>query len=55
MALLSQGTLKRFNTVVSLFKATYHWGILPMVLYLGFSYGAEEGMPELTLASLLWA
>ena len=55
MALLSQGSLQRFNTVVSIFKTTFHWGFLPLVLYLGFNHGAEEGMPELTLASLLWA
>lgn len=55
MALISQGTLQRFNTVVSIFKTAFHWGFAPMILYLGFNHGAEEGMPELTIFSLLWA
>jgi len=55
MALLSQGTLQRFNTVLSMFKTTFHVGLIPLILYLGFNHGAEAGMPELTLASLLWA
>jgi len=55
MALVSQGALQRFNTVVSIFKTGFHWGFLPLVLYLGFNHGAEPGMPELTFASLLWA
>ena len=55
MALISQAKLQRFNTVLSLFKTGFHWGMLPLILYLGFNHGAEPGMPELTLASLLWA
>ena len=55
MALLSQGTLQRFNTVVSIFKTSFHVGLIPLILYLGFNHGAEPGMPDLTLASLLWA
>ena len=52
MALVSRGALQRFNTIVSLFKTAFHWGMLPTILYLGFSHGAEPGMPELTLASV---
>lgn len=55
MAVLSQGTLARFNTVVNVFKTGFHWGLVPLILYLGFNHGSEPGMPELTLASLLWA
>jgi len=54
-ALLSKGTLQRFNTVVSIFKTSFHVGLIPLILYLGFNHGAEPGMPDLTLASLLWA
>ena len=48
MALLSQGILQRFNTVVSMFKTNFHLGLIPLIR-------AEAGMPELTLSSLLWA
>ncbi len=45
----------RLNRVFTVLKTGFHWGFLPTVLYLGFKRGAEPGMPELTLASLLWA
>ena len=52
---MSPEALNRLNKVITVFKTTFHWGFLPTVLYLGFRKGAEPGMPELTLASLLWA
>jgi len=55
MALLSQGSLQRLNTLVDMAKTTFHWGFVPAILYLGFAKGAEPGMPELTLAHLFWA
>ena len=55
MALLSQGSLERLNTLVDMAKTTFHWGFVPAILYLGFAKGAEPGMPELTLAHLFWA
>ena len=55
MALLSQGVKDRISTVVGVAKTAFHWGFMPTVLYLGFQKGAEPGMPELNLASLLWA
>nr|XP_056723321.1 mitochondrial import receptor subunit TOM7 homolog [Euleptes europaea] len=30
------------------------WGFIPVVLYLGFKRGADPGMPEPSLLSLLW-
>ncbi|MEM1349840.1 MAG: protein kinase, partial [Myxococcota bacterium] len=41
--------------IIEVGKTAFHWGFLPTILYLGFSKGSEPGMPELTLASLLWA
>ena len=55
MALISEGAKERINTVVSMAKTVFHWGFMPTVIYLGFQKGTEPGMPELTLASLLWA
>jgi len=44
----------RITTVVNVAKTAFHWGYVPVVLYLGFKKGAEPGMPPLTLFSLLW-
>ena len=55
MALLSQGVKDRITTVVGVAQTAFHWGFMPTILYLGFQKGAEAGMPELTVASLLWA
>ena len=53
--MLSQGVKDRIATVVTAAKTAFHWGFMPTVIYLGFQKGAEPGMPELSLASLLWA
>jgi len=55
MAMISEGAKERINTVVSMAKTVFHWGFMPTVIYLGFQKGTEPGMPELSLASLLWA
>jgi len=55
MAILSEGAKARVNTLINVAKTAFHWGFMPTVLYLGFQKGTEPGMPELTLASLLWA
>jgi len=52
---MSPEALKRLNKVIGTMKTGFHWGFLPLILYLGFKKGAEPGMPELTLASLFWA
>ncbi|XP_030387541.1 mitochondrial import receptor subunit TOM7 homolog [Scaptodrosophila lebanonensis] len=51
---LSDGVKERLGVVVSAVQTVFHWGFVPMVLYLGFSKGAEPGMPPLTILSLLW-
>lgn len=52
---LNQDALNRVNKLIGLGKTLFHWGFIPSILALGFAKGAEPGMPELTLASLLWA
>ena len=55
MAIISEGAKARIATVVNVAKTAFHWGFMPTVIYLGFQKGSEPGMPELSLASLLWA
>jgi len=55
MAWISDGAKDRIGTVVTVCKTAFHWGFMPTVIYLGFQKGAEPGMPELSIASLLWA
>jgi import receptor subunit TOM7 len=55
MALISGDASKRLTRIIGMLKTGFHWGYLPFILYLGFQRGAEPGMPQLTLASLLWA
>ena len=45
---------KRLNSVIQIGKKVFHYGYIPAVLYLGFKKGAEKGMPELSILSLLW-
>ena len=52
---LNQDALNRVNKLIWIGKTLFHWGFIPSILLLGFAKGAEPGMPELTLASLLWA
>ncbi|XP_074658956.1 mitochondrial import receptor subunit TOM7 homolog [Tubulanus polymorphus] len=54
MVKLSTAMKKRISTVFSIGKTAFHWGFIPTVLYLGFKKGAEPGMPEITVLSLLW-
>jgi len=51
---LSRDTKRRISTVTYIAKKTFHWGFIPVVLYLGFKKGAEPGSPPLTVFSLLW-
>ncbi|CRL02273.1 CLUMA_CG015447, isoform A [Clunio marinus] len=51
---LSEQSKERLGLVFEVAKTVFHWGFIPTVLYLGFSKGAEAGMPPLTMASLLW-
>lgn len=48
-------TKKRVQTVIKFSKTAFHWGFIPLIIYLGLKQGGEPGMPEPTLLSLLWA
>jgi import receptor subunit TOM7 len=45
---------KRLDSLIQVGKKVFHYGYIPVVLYLGFKKGSDKGMPELTLLSLLW-
>ncbi|EGI67255.1 Mitochondrial import receptor subunit TOM7-like protein [Acromyrmex echinatior] len=51
---LSPTTKQRIAIVLNVSKFVFQWGFIPAVLFLGFSKGADPGMPELTLMNLLW-
>ncbi|XP_016989692.1 mitochondrial import receptor subunit TOM7 homolog [Drosophila gunungcola] len=51
---LSEGVKERLGVVVDAVQTGFHWGFVPLVLYLGFMKGAEPGMPPLNVFSLLW-
>jgi len=55
MSGLSPATKERIQTVVDAGKTVFQYGYIPLILYLGFKKGAEQGMPPLTVFSLLWA
>ncbi|KYN43214.1 Mitochondrial import receptor subunit TOM7 like protein [Trachymyrmex septentrionalis] len=46
---LSPTTKQRIVIVLNMSKFVFQWGFIPAVLFLGFSKGADPGMPELTL------
>ncbi|XP_074107235.1 translocase of outer membrane 7 isoform X2 [Cotesia typhae] len=47
-------TKQKIATVLKISKTIFHWGFIPTVLYLGFKKGADNGMPEIKLMSILW-
>ncbi|XP_064214245.1 translocase of outer mitochondrial membrane 7 homolog isoform X1 [Tribolium castaneum] len=51
---LSDGAKQRLSLVIELTKTVFHYSFIPTVLYLGFRKGADPGMPEISLANLLW-
>ncbi|OCT75750.1 hypothetical protein XELAEV_18030937mg [Xenopus laevis] len=51
---LSKESKQRLQKVFKCGQFTIRWGFIPMVLYLGFKRGADPGMPEPTILSLLW-
>ncbi|VDI79802.1 mitochondrial import receptor subunit TOM7 homolog [Mytilus galloprovincialis] len=54
MADMSPEAKKRLSSVLKLVRVTFQYGFIPTVLYMGFKRGADEGMPPLELASILW-
>ncbi|XP_035283693.1 mitochondrial import receptor subunit TOM7 homolog [Anguilla rostrata] len=54
MAKISKETKLRLQQVFQCGQFVIRWGFIPTVLYLGFKRGADPGMPEPTILSLLW-
>ncbi|XP_008299466.1 mitochondrial import receptor subunit TOM7 homolog [Stegastes partitus] len=54
MAKLSKETKQRLQQLFQCGQFVIRWGFIPTVLYLGFKRGADPGMPEPTVLSLLW-
>ncbi|KAI2810327.1 Tomm7p [Blomia tropicalis] len=48
------GIKARLAKLLSLARFGYQYGFIPYVIYLGIKQGADPGMPELSLRSLLW-
>jgi len=51
---LSKEAKNRLALVTQVAQTTFHYGYLPVLIYLGFKRGSEPGMPPLSLLSLLW-
>uniref|UniRef100_A0A1A7YHZ9 Mitochondrial import receptor subunit TOM7 homolog n=1 Tax=Iconisemion striatum TaxID=60296 RepID=A0A1A7YHZ9_9TELE len=54
MAKLSKESKQRLQQLFQCGQFVIRWGFIPTVLYLGFKRGADPGMPEPNLLSLLW-
>ncbi|XP_063777806.1 mitochondrial import receptor subunit TOM7 homolog [Pseudophryne corroboree] len=51
---LSKESKQRLQKVFKCGQFTVRWGFIPLILYLGFKRGADPGMPEPHILSLLW-
>ncbi|KAH3716407.1 hypothetical protein DPMN_059129 [Dreissena polymorpha] len=54
MTKLTPETKQRISKLVGIAKTTFRYGFIPFVIYLGFKQGPDEGMPEMTVLSILW-
>uniref|UniRef100_A0A8B9P794 Mitochondrial import receptor subunit TOM7 homolog n=1 Tax=Apteryx owenii TaxID=8824 RepID=A0A8B9P794_APTOW len=54
MPKLSKEAKQRLQQLFKGSQFAIRWGFIPVVLYLGFRRGADPGMPEPTILSLLW-
>ncbi|KAM7174720.1 mitochondrial import receptor subunit TOM7 homolog [Macrochelys suwanniensis] len=54
MPKLSKEVKQRLQQLFKGGQFAIRWGFIPVVLYLGFKRGADPGMPEPTILSLLW-
>ncbi|CAN7996133.1 unnamed protein product [Ixodes pacificus] len=45
---------QKVAVVLTVTREVFHWGFIPAILYLGFKKGADPGMPEINVLSLLW-
>ncbi|XP_039321313.1 mitochondrial import receptor subunit TOM7 homolog [Saimiri boliviensis] len=54
MVKLSKEAKQRLQQLFKEGQFATRWGFNPLVIYLGFKRGADPGMPEPTVLSLLW-
>ncbi|KAI5948017.1 Mitochondrial import receptor subunit TOM7 [Manis javanica] len=54
MVKLSKEAKQRLQQLFKGGQFAIRWGFIPLVIYLGFKRGADPGMPEPTVLSLLW-
>ncbi|XP_060052086.1 mitochondrial import receptor subunit TOM7 homolog [Erinaceus europaeus] len=54
MAKLSKEAKQRLQQLFKGGQFAIRWGFIPLVIYLGFKRGADPGMPEPSVLSLLW-
>ncbi|XP_076161570.1 translocase of outer membrane 7 [Ptiloglossa arizonensis] len=45
---------QKIAIVLDASKVIFHWGFIPVVLFLGFRKGADPGMAQLSIINLLW-
>uniref|UniRef100_G1NUA2 Mitochondrial import receptor subunit TOM7 homolog n=1 Tax=Myotis lucifugus TaxID=59463 RepID=G1NUA2_MYOLU len=53
MVKLSKEAKQRLQQLFKGGQFAIRWGFIPLVIYLGFKRGADPGMPEPTVLSLL--
>ncbi|KAM7316390.1 hypothetical protein ACRRTK_024121 [Alexandromys fortis] len=54
MVKLSKEAQQRLQHLFKGCQLVIRWGFIPLVIYLGFTRGADPGMPEPPVLSLLW-
>lgn len=50
----SQGSLERLEMVFDLVKGTFHVGFMPLVLWLGWTLGPDNGAPPFCVTNFIW-
>lgn len=48
------GIKYRLGLVIDLLKMIFHYGFIPMVVYLGYKKGANKDMAPFTPMTILW-
>ncbi|XP_031235986.1 mitochondrial import receptor subunit TOM7 homolog [Mastomys coucha] len=54
MVKLSKEAKQRLQQLFKGGQFAIRWGFIPLVIYLGFTRGADPGMPEPSVLSLFW-
>lgn len=54
MGVLSKEAEDRLQLAIDVFKGLFQYGYLPLVIYLGWTYGPEKGSPPFSVTNFLW-